>query len=99
MKKYKKHRLLVVTVLMQAICALFVMSMFIIDIFGLKKVPLSWQVREYLEIAANVGLFTGIILGGILVAQSMRRNNRVEEASHAYVTKAILLVLNARMAG
>ncbi len=65
--------------LVQALCALFFVSDIILTVLGVRTHPISWQIREYLELGAAVGLVLGVILGAIAVYQALRRSSRAEQ--------------------
>lgn len=69
---------LVLVVTIQAVCALF----FVIDMaagyVGVERSPLSWEMRELLEIGAGIGLVLGVVLGAALLVRTIRRNREVE---------------------
>lgn len=74
---------------LQAICALFFVSDIFITLFGLRARPISWQLRELMEIGAALGLTLGTVLGVVLLLRSQARTNRIEAqlraASGAFV--------------
>jgi DNA-binding CsgD family transcriptional regulator len=69
---------LCVVVGVQAVCALF----FVVDIaaglVGIERDPLSWEVRELLEIGAGLGLLLGVGLGAALLVRTLRSNRAME---------------------
>lgn len=56
---------------------------FIFDILssliGIRSVPISWQLREYLEIGAAFGLVIGIVLGAITLTRALQQRNAARE--------------------
>jgi DNA-binding CsgD family transcriptional regulator len=69
---------LVVIVTIQIVCTLFFVWEIGASLFGVAREPLSWQVREMLEIGAALGLLIGVGFGAILLARTVRRNRDVE---------------------
>ncbi len=62
----------------QILCALFFVGEIIATIFDLRSRPISWQVREFLEIGAAIGLLLGTFLGISAMRKSQERTNRIE---------------------
>ena len=69
---------LVLVVAVQTLCTLFFVSDIMAGIVGLRRSPLSWQVRELLEIGAGIGLILGVGLGAALLADTVMRNRSME---------------------
>jgi DNA-binding CsgD family transcriptional regulator len=63
----------------QALCALFFVSDILSSMFGLRNTPLAWELREFLEIGAALGLVLGLILGGLVLRRSFRDRALAEE--------------------
>ena len=49
------------------------------SLLGLRAAPISWQVRELLEIGAAVGLLIGLGMGALVLRRAERRSARVED--------------------
>lgn len=64
----------------QGACALFFVLDILLTIFGARTSPLSWKVRELLEIGAAVGLILGATLGMIALRTAMRERAVAEES-------------------
>lgn len=47
-------------------------------LLGLRATPVSWQLRELLEIGAAIGLMTGLGFGALALRRAERRSARVE---------------------
>jgi DNA-binding CsgD family transcriptional regulator len=81
--------------IVQALCALVFLLDILMSIFRIYPAPLSWSVRELMEMGAGVGLLLGLGLGAVLVLRSFkelhRAEARLEKASAAFVD-----LLNAR---
>lgn len=65
--------------LVQVLCATVFVSDILLSVFGIRGQPLSWQVREILEIGAAIGLVLGAVLGAIALRRTMKRNAHVED--------------------
>lgn len=63
----------------QAACAFFFVSDILSSVLGLRSTPLSWEVREFLEMGAAIGLSLGLIIGGMMLYQSIRERRLAEE--------------------
>jgi DNA-binding CsgD family transcriptional regulator len=73
----RSTRAIVVLLVVQVACAVFFVSDILSSIVGLRSTPVSWQVRELIEIGAAVGL----ILGGVLGALALRRAHVARDAA------------------
>lgn len=75
--------------LLQALCAFFFVSDILSASFAFAISPISWQLREYLEIFASLGLISGMVLGGLALRRAIQERNRAREslrrASSAFV--------------
>jgi DNA-binding CsgD family transcriptional regulator len=69
---------LVIVVSIQAVCALFFVIDMAAGLAGIERDPLSWEVRELLEIGAGIGLLLGVVLGAALLARTTRSNQAME---------------------
>lgn len=63
----------------QALCAFFFVSDILSSVLGLRTTPISWEMRELLEIGAAVGLVLGVVIGGLMLRRALRERNRAEE--------------------
>ena len=74
---------------LQAGCARVFMGDLLLSALGIYPAPLSWGVRELLEVGAGIGLLLGLILGALLVVRAVRDLKRAEarldRASAAFV--------------
>ena len=75
----KRHAFLVVLIILQTFCALFFVSDIVVSLFGIRMAPLPWELRELLEIAAALGLLTGLAMGAFALRQAFREKKAVEE--------------------
>ena len=75
--------------LVQALCAFFFVSDILSSFFGFTTMPLSWELREYLEIGAAFGLIAGLVLGGLALRRAVIDRNaaqaRMQRASGAFM--------------
>lgn len=63
----------------QALCAFFFVSDILSSFLGFQTQPISWEMRELLEIFAAFGLILGVVLGGLLLRRALRDRNKAEE--------------------
>ncbi len=81
--------------LVQGLCALVFSADILLSVVGIYPKPLAWSTREMMEIGALMGLFLGLIMGGILVWRAFKdlhhAEARLEKASGAFID-----LLNAR---
>lgn len=75
----KSGWVIAVLALVQVFCAVFFVSDILSSFIGFRTDPLSWQVREMLEIGASLGLIIGAVLGGIAIHRSRKGQARAEE--------------------
>ncbi len=75
--------------LAQAVCALLFASDILLSVVGIYPVPLAWSTREMMEVGALIGLFLGLIFGGMLVWRAFgdlrRAEARLERANGAFI--------------
>nr|WP_217703185.1 LuxR C-terminal-related transcriptional regulator [Celeribacter sp. HF31] len=48
------------------------------SVLGLRARPISWQIREVIELGAALGLILGVIMGGLALRRSMIRRSMAE---------------------
>lgn len=70
--------LILAMVAIQAAGALFFISDIALSVLGVERQPIDWQVREAMEIGAAIALLIGLVMSGVLLAQSQRRLGRAE---------------------
>lgn len=78
----RRSPLVIATVAVQAACAVFFVSDIFSSLLGLRDRPISWQVRELIEIGAAVGLLLGVVMGGLLLRATLRRQRAAEQRLH-----------------
>lgn len=81
----------------QLACAVFFVSDIVMTVLGLRLNPISWQLRETLEIGAAIGLILGVVLGGAALRSSYQRSRRAQARLNA-VSAAFLDVVADRFA-
>ena len=81
----------------QALCAFFFVSDILSSVLGFQTTPLSWEMRELLEIGAAIGLVLGVVLGGLMLRRTLRERNRAEERLRR-ATGAFMDLLEERFA-
>ena len=65
--------------LVQALCAIFFVSDILTSVLGIQTTPLSWELRELMEIGASLGLVLGVVVGGMMLRRALRDRHRAEE--------------------
>jgi DNA-binding CsgD family transcriptional regulator len=65
--------------LVQALCATFFSWDILTSVLGIETEPVSWELRELMEIGAAVGLVLGVVLGAILLRRALVQRNEAEE--------------------
>ncbi len=65
--------------LAQAFCAILFVSDVFSSLFGFESTPLSWEMRELLEMGAALGLVIGAILGGLAMRRVIQDRNKAQE--------------------
>ncbi len=65
--------------MIQAFCAFFFVSDILASVLGLQTTPISWEMRELMEIGASVGLVLGVVVGGLMLHRALRERHRAEE--------------------
>jgi DNA-binding CsgD family transcriptional regulator len=66
--------------LLQALCAFFFVSDILSASLPFAISPISWEMREYLEIFASLGLIAGLVLGGMALRNALLERNRARES-------------------
>ncbi len=63
----------------QAFCAFFFVADILSSVLGIRSTPISWEMREAMEIGASVGLVLGVVVGGVMLRRALRDRHRAEE--------------------
>ncbi|WP_309663315.1 helix-turn-helix transcriptional regulator [Tabrizicola sp.] len=64
--------------IIQASCAFFFVYDILASVLGIKTTPISWKMRELIEIGAAIGLVLGVVLGALLLFRALRARNSAE---------------------
>ena len=68
----------------QAVCAFFFVSDILASVLGVETAPISWEMRELMEIGASVGLVLGVVVGGLMLRRALRdRTHALRDRTHA----------------
>jgi DNA-binding CsgD family transcriptional regulator len=70
---------IIAVLVVQALCTFFFVSDILSSVLGIRTTPISWEMRELLEIGAAVGLALGVVLGGLMLRGALRDRHRAEE--------------------
>lgn len=80
--------LILVVLVVQVFCAVFFLANILSSVIGFT--PINWQVSEFIELGAALGLILGVFLGATLLRRSMARTAEIEGqlrlASGAFMT-------------
>lgn len=68
----------------QTVCAFFFVGEILSGVVGFGTQPISWQMRELIEIGAALGLVLGLFLGGV----ELRRSFLARRAAEAQLARA-----------
>mmetsp|Transcript_57 Transcript_57/g.135 ORF Transcript_57/g.135 Transcript_57/m.135 type:complete len:164 (-) Transcript_57:862-1353(-) len=63
---------------LQGLCALFFVSEVVLTVVGARTAPISWHLREMMELGAVVGLLLGGVLGAVALNQAVRTRRHAE---------------------
>lgn len=84
-----KQAVLIAILSIQILSAVFFVSDIASSYISIWSAPLSWEMREYLELSAALGLTLGVILGIWMLTRTMRERNvaqeRLRRASGAFM--------------
>ncbi|TGD44112.1 LuxR family transcriptional regulator [Pseudotabrizicola sediminis] len=70
---------IIAVLLIQALCAIFVVADILSSYVGLFSGPVAWKVRELMELGAAAGLLLGLGLGGLLLRRTLQERNQAQE--------------------
>ncbi len=80
---------LIAILAVQGVCAGFFLYDIAASVLPIQSEPIAWQLHEFIEVSAGVGLVLGVVMGGLYLAAMLRRNRNMEEqlrrASGAFV--------------
>ena len=65
--------------IVQGACTVFFVSDILLTVFGLRAQPISWQIREFLEVGAALGLLLGMILGWLAYRRTQRQYHQAQQ--------------------
>ena len=71
-----------IALVVQAVCAGFFISDILSARIGFRSAPISWQLRELIEIGAAGGLLLGFVLGAVALRRSRQRQLLAEKGLH-----------------
>ncbi len=69
--------ILLVIILLQVGFSAFYILDFILDVFGFRTVPMSWEYYEVVQGATIIGLLLGVVLSIVMLVNMLRRQNEV----------------------
>lgn len=75
-----RNPLFLFLIFVQIACALFFVSEIFLTIFGARSAPISWRLRELLEIGAAIGLLLGTIFAIQALRNAIRMQAKAEES-------------------
>lgn len=91
----RRRRGLMGLLAVQGLCTLFFVADILSSTLNLLPGPLTWELREVLELAAVVGLVTGLILGVLLFRGVLAERNLAQERLRR-ASGAFMLLLEER---
>lgn len=65
--------------LVQGGCTVFFISDIVLTVLGIRAQPISWQIREFLELGAALGLVLGMILGWVVFRRTQLRYHSAQQ--------------------
>jgi DNA-binding CsgD family transcriptional regulator len=68
---------LVSIIILQALFSAFYILDFVLDVTGIRTVPMSWEYYEIVQAATIVGLTLGMVLGVVMLRNLLRRIHEV----------------------
>ncbi len=75
----KRAAPIIVVFIIQVACAFFFVADILASVLGIRTTPISWEMRELLEVGAAVGLVMGVFLGVVMVRRVLIQRNLAEE--------------------
>jgi len=65
----------------QVLCAIFFVANILSSVLGFA--PINWQISEFIELGAALGLLLGVVLGAVALRRSHARAARLEDRMRA----------------
>lgn len=85
----KRQHLIAFILVVQALCAVFFVSDILSSVVGIYVRPLSWELRELMEMGAALGLVIGLVLGAVMLVWTLNERDlareRLRRASGAFM--------------
>jgi DNA-binding CsgD family transcriptional regulator len=75
----KDRHVIVIILIVQALCAFFFVSDILSSVIGLRVHPVTWRMREFIEIGAAIGLLLGVVLGAVALSRTMTQKRHAED--------------------
>lgn len=72
------RRIIFIALVIQAVCAFFFISDILSAHIGFRAEPISWRLREIIEISAAFGLVLGFVLGAVALYRAQQRHRQAE---------------------
>jgi DNA-binding CsgD family transcriptional regulator len=82
-RKWRSRHWMIVVVLVQIFCAVIFLWDIIASVVGIRATPISWQLRELIEVAAALGLLLGVVSGALILRRTQVRSAHVESQLRA----------------
>lgn len=79
----------------QVLCAAVLVGGTLLTLLGIEHRPISWELRELIEIGAVLGLVFGALLGVVVLTRILKRQKRAEEQLRQ-VSGAFMELMHAR---
>ncbi|MEO0912626.1 MAG: LuxR C-terminal-related transcriptional regulator [Pseudomonadota bacterium] len=83
MKRFSLNRILWVLVPLQLLCTSFFIWDITASLLRLRSEPISWALREMIEIGAAIGLLLGLAIGTTALYRALQRNKLIEQRLRA----------------
>jgi len=87
--RLRDRHIIFAALVIQALCAVFFINDILSSYIGITSKPMSWEMREVIEIGAGLGLVLGFVLGAFALHRSRSRQveaeTRLRAASAAFL--------------